>query len=280
MIKEPFPGFDEPTSNYSKMPHTMIDSLPQIETLGEMKVILYILRHTWGFQDDQKKITLDEFESGRKLKDGTRMDGGTGLSKPTIMDGLKRAEQHGFIVVETDDSDKARVKRFYSLRMKGKDSLPQDKARGKEILPLNQDFGKESLPRSEKETTKKETFSKAKKSAVQASFPGSAPKWVGDPPPAVRIHQTYAEPKHWPKGSLYVRIHETVGDDEEKLEFWGKVVEEYIALGWYQGNVAGMLEWFERGELPHLNSGGKKKQGATVRKLPNGRTHTIIEGRL
>jgi len=34
--------------------------------------VLYILRHTWGFQDTSKRITSDEFEHGRKRIDGTR----------------------------------------------------------------------------------------------------------------------------------------------------------------------------------------------------------------
>ena len=56
-----FTGFNEPKENWSKLPNEFVDALPMIETIGEMKVILYILRHTWGFHDDEKKITLDEF---------------------------------------------------------------------------------------------------------------------------------------------------------------------------------------------------------------------------
>ena len=114
-----FPGFDVPHENWSKLPHAFIDALNMVETVGELKTILYILRHTWGYHDDQKKITLDEFANGRKRRDGSRIDGGTGLSIPTIRNGLERAEEHGFIVVETDDRDKARVKKFYSLSMQG-----------------------------------------------------------------------------------------------------------------------------------------------------------------
>ena len=138
-----FSGFEEPKENWSKLPHAFVNALPLVETEGELKVILYILRHTWGFQDKEKKITLDEFRSGRRRKDRTRLDAGTGLSKPTIIDGLERAEQHGFITVEVDDSDKARVKKLYSLRM-SKDFTPDVKNLDTEC--------KEPLQRSEKET--------------------------------------------------------------------------------------------------------------------------------
>jgi len=140
-----FCGFSVPKSNFSRLPHQFIEIMPQIETKGEMAVILYILRHTWGFQETSKKITLDEFENGRKKSDGTRMDGGTGLSRPTILDGLERAEAHGFIEVERDESDSARVKKVYSLRMVGARNLTPDVKK----LDIR---GKESLHRSEKET--------------------------------------------------------------------------------------------------------------------------------
>ena len=74
-----FQGFEEPRENWSKLPHDFINVLPLIETIGEMKVILYILRHTWGFHDEDKKITIDEFEHGRKRKDQTRLVAGPRL---------------------------------------------------------------------------------------------------------------------------------------------------------------------------------------------------------
>jgi hypothetical protein len=112
-----FKGFATPKENWSKLPHEMIEAMPFVETVGELKVILYILRHTWGFQDEDKKITLDEFEHGRRRRNGSRIDNGLGLTRPTIIDGLKRAEEHGFIAVEVDTSDSARTKKYYSLVM-------------------------------------------------------------------------------------------------------------------------------------------------------------------
>ena len=50
-----------------------------------------------------------------------------------------------------------------------------------------------------------------------------------------------------------------MGDQPEALEFWGKVVGEYVALGWNPKNVAGMLEWFERKELPRVTQKGNNK---------------------
>lgn len=146
-MEEQFEGFEEPKENWSKLPHVFIGALPLVETKGELEVILYILRHTWGFQDDRKKITLDEFANGRKYKNGKRIDNGTGLSIPTIRNGLKRAVEHGFITHEQDARDPARVKNFYSLRMNsGERNLHSG---------CKKDSGsvKKDLPRTEKETS-------------------------------------------------------------------------------------------------------------------------------
>lgn len=114
-----FEGFELPRQNWSKLSNALVDALPLIETVGEMKVILYILRHTQEHQElsEMKQLTIDEFENGRKRADGSRIDGGTGLSKPAIIDGLRRAEEHGFIVVKVDGSDGGRIKKFYAMRL-------------------------------------------------------------------------------------------------------------------------------------------------------------------
>lgn len=112
-----FNGFAQPEENWSKLPHQFIHMLPLIDTIAEMKVILYVLRHTWGYQDDWKCISIDEFINGRIKKDKERLDQGTGLSKQSVITGLKKAVQHGFLVVNTDDSDAGRIKKSYSLNV-------------------------------------------------------------------------------------------------------------------------------------------------------------------
>jgi len=55
---------------------------------------------------------------GRKKKDGTRMDNGTGLSNTSVVDGTKRAVEHGYLDEEIDNRDKARIKKSYRLKMR------------------------------------------------------------------------------------------------------------------------------------------------------------------
>lgn len=172
-----FKGFSEPKANYSKLPHQLIDALPLFSSKAELAVVLYILRHTWGYHDSEKKITLDEFEYGRKDRNGQRMDSGVGMSRHSVITGLRDAETHGFIAVFTDDSDKGRVKKFYSLVTE--EGLKSCTPEVKELHPR----GKELSPRSEKDTIGEipEKEKKEKDIASGASADGSPAKKKENP---------------------------------------------------------------------------------------------------
>lgn len=108
----PFAGFDTPHQNWFKMPNDWTDITADLSSIAELKVVEYVLKHTWGYQEYgvRKRITNDEFMQGRKRKDGTRMDKGTGLTKKSVIAGIKSALARGLLIEEVDDSDKARVK--------------------------------------------------------------------------------------------------------------------------------------------------------------------------
>jgi hypothetical protein len=121
----PFAGFaqDSISNEYFRVPAIFLNLFAMIDNLAELKVVTYVMRHTWGFRefDQPKRITIDEFVNGRKHRDGSRMDSGTGLSKSAVLDGIQRAIAHGFIVCFVDDSDKARVKSYYALKMQSEE---------------------------------------------------------------------------------------------------------------------------------------------------------------
>ena len=85
-----FTGFDSPRQNWFKMPNEWIEFCADISSIAEIKVVQYVMRHTWGHHEYgiRKRISLDEFMNGRKRKDGSRMDRGTSLSKPSVISGL------------------------------------------------------------------------------------------------------------------------------------------------------------------------------------------------
>lgn len=172
-----YEGFDPPEENWSKLPHSLVERLRYISTLAEFKVIVYILRHTWGYReyDSDKPITMDEFVNGRKRKDGTRLDPGVGMNEQAIRDGLGRAEEHGFITVQIDDTDKGRIKKSYSLHMK--QGGENHGAGGGKSSPHRMKI----IPRSEKETLDKKPSKEAldaQYDAIKATFGSSAGGYV------------------------------------------------------------------------------------------------------
>jgi hypothetical protein len=158
-----FSGFYPPKENYSKLPHQLIDELHTFSSLAELKVVLYVMRHTWGYQDDYKRITLEEFEHGRKERDGSRIDKGVGMTKPSIIDGIKRAIEHGFLHAHTDETDNARVKKFYSLTESGLKSFTSE-------VKESDSSSKEVSHRTEKETTERNLEKETKKDSSALCF--------------------------------------------------------------------------------------------------------------
>jgi len=158
-----FSGFDLPTSNYYRCPNCWIDICANIKSLAELKVVQYVMRHTWGYWEFEtpKTITTDEFMHGRKRRDGSRIDKGTGLSDRGVKDGIRLALKHGYLLCEVDDRDRGRIRKAYRLNMtepavqeSHKDVTPDRKhlpGDGKAI-PRNEE---ESPPRSEKDTVGK-----------------------------------------------------------------------------------------------------------------------------
>jgi hypothetical protein len=115
-----FEGFDPPESNFWRLPNNWFDIVVCFTSWAEHKVVEYILRHTWGYHEYDlcKQITMDEFMHGRKRRDGSRMDAGCGMAENSIKNGIADAVAHGFLVVEVDDSDHGRIKKFYGPRMR------------------------------------------------------------------------------------------------------------------------------------------------------------------
>lgn len=131
MSERPYTGTPPEQTNWTKFPNKIIDHLHLITSGAELKIIVYIVRHTWGYNefDEGKNISIDEFMHGRKRRNGTRIDDGCGLQKQAVISGIKAAIVHGFIDVDVDDRDAARVKKYYRLRGEGtpqcQDQTPQ-----------------------------------------------------------------------------------------------------------------------------------------------------------
>ena len=125
-----FSGFDTAQQGWFDVPNEWTDICAGINSLAELKVVQYVMRHTWGGQEYgiRKRINIDEFINGCRRRDGERMDKGTGLSKSSVIAGLRRAVEHGLLVEEIDGSDKGRGKKSYFLRMNPEGTLGAEEA--------------------------------------------------------------------------------------------------------------------------------------------------------
>lgn len=152
-----FPGFGIPEQNWFKLPNEWTNITAGMKSLAELKVVEYVLRHTWGFHEYgiAKRISINEFMRGRRRADGSRLDQGTGLSNRSVIDGLRKAVSDGYLVEEIDDSDRGRIKKSYRLRMRpGNELQPGVKILHRGMNNLHS-RGEESSHRTEKETSER-----------------------------------------------------------------------------------------------------------------------------
>ena len=156
-----FQGFYYPEENYFRMPNSWTDITSGMSSCAELKVVEYVLRHTWGFREfgKLKKITLDEFENGRRKVDGTRMDKGIGMRRQAIISGLRQAVKDGYLIEETDKTDRGRIKKFYGLQMLEKESNNEEEGKTVEMYENHTPDVRKSYPRTMKITlpSEKET---------------------------------------------------------------------------------------------------------------------------
>lgn len=109
-------GYDSP--NYTQIPNVFLDKqMPKIKSLAELKVVLAVMRQTFGWQKKADRLSLTQLI---KL---------TGLSRPSTNEGVKQALAHGILDRE-EVGDSFRywlvVKKLNHLEDLGsKDTLPE-----------------------------------------------------------------------------------------------------------------------------------------------------------
>ena len=152
------------------MPNSWTDITSGMSSCAELRVVEYVLRHTWGFRElgKLKKITLDEFENGRRKVDGTRMDKGIGMRRQAIISGLRQAVKEGYLIEETDKTDRGRIKKFYGLQMLGKESNNEEEGKAVEMYENHTPDVRKSYPRTMKITlpSEKETIERNYRNTV------------------------------------------------------------------------------------------------------------------
>ena len=107
-----FKGFQSPT--YTLIPKVVADALMQDLTTGELRVLLYVMFHTFGWKKASDQISLSQFLNGIVKKDGSLVDQGAGLSKVTLLSALRSLEEKNLILRKrrTKDSGECATTEF------------------------------------------------------------------------------------------------------------------------------------------------------------------------
>jgi len=111
-------GFDDPS--YTQVPDALFDVLLPYLSDAELRVLLYLIRRTFGFKKRSDAVSLSQIVNGIVKKDGERLDHGAGLSKNAACVAIKKLEAKSIILAERQQSAARGFEATtYSVRMRG-----------------------------------------------------------------------------------------------------------------------------------------------------------------
>lgn len=115
-----YEGFSHPTT--TPVPDDVFDVIAPELTEAELRVLLYIIRRTFGFKKNSDAISLSQMVKGIKTKDGRILDRGTGMSRRGVMNGCAGLVEKGITTVTKRRSKKGDNEvNVYSLRFRDGD---------------------------------------------------------------------------------------------------------------------------------------------------------------
>ena len=124
--------------NSTQVPNVILDKLMYRLPDAEFRVVIYICRRTYGFQRESDQISYSQFIDGIVKRDGTRLDGGCGLSRPSVSKALNTLIELNLIIKEKNArGDIYKINLDVDLRqvVKQLDQLSSLTGSGKATLP-------------------------------------------------------------------------------------------------------------------------------------------------
>ena len=112
-----FDGFSEPLKNYTKIPNEFFDKILIGLKPPEVKVLLFIMRQTWGWHRAVAWIPLSQFTQ-------------TGPTRRTIQAAIESLMKKE-LVLRFDAGQGSNRRNYYLLKTPGKRKLLEDLATGK-----------------------------------------------------------------------------------------------------------------------------------------------------
>jgi len=157
-----FRGFELP--RYTIVPDALFDELLPVLSGAELKILLYILRRTFGFRKSSDDISIAQIMGGIEKRDGDSLDHGTGLSRDSVVRAVKSLVDKEIIVaIRNRTAERGDEPTTYALHMANPEY--ENRTRGGTKIGHG-GRGKIGLPRVRKsdsqETVKQETVDNRK----------------------------------------------------------------------------------------------------------------------
>jgi Bacteriophage replication protein O len=130
-------GFSLPT--YTQVPDEFFDDLMVDLSESELRVLLYLIRRTFGFKKTSDAISLKQIISGIQTKDGRVIDRGAGLSHTSVKRGIKGLVERGVVRVDKVRSESGDYEtNIYEIVFKGAPQVGTQVAPGRhaKFLPV------------------------------------------------------------------------------------------------------------------------------------------------
>ncbi len=151
---QPFEGYAGP--NFTPIPDQLFDEQLVDLSGAELKVLLYIMRRTFGFKRDADAISLSQMLNGIVTKDGRILDRGTGLSKPTLLQAFRSLVEKNIIITQRRRSEE-RGDEPTIYRLNVTTTKEHDEQCAPVVKKLNQGVVKNFVPPVVKKSTPQET---------------------------------------------------------------------------------------------------------------------------
>jgi len=156
-----FSGFHSP--RYTMVPDALFDELMAYLSGAELKVLLYIIRRTFGFKKESDSISLNQICHGITTREGQVLDQGTGLSQSTVQLALKGLLEKQAIVAQRRSSpNRGYEATTYCLNLRH--SLPSGDETGSPPSPI---FGEAPFTENRQSPSPKISTALHRKSVIQ-----------------------------------------------------------------------------------------------------------------
>lgn len=219
-----FDGFASP--NFTQVPDELFDVLlPQL-TDCELRVLLYIVRRTFGFKRDHDAISLSQMVNGITTRQGQVLDRGTGLSKATVARGLAKLRARGVILAERRSSaERGDEATNYRLRFK---PVTPDNQHPTDPLSHQRDTAHSRPPVSMARQTLSRSRDTQQTEEQKTDFESSIGKAFVDKTEAERLTPPQSRSKHDQTGSGGM---ESVADSIKRRVVRRAVSDDHQAIG-------------------------------------------------